>query len=145
MRAKPTILVLALLMASPANPATLQEQAICAAQAELSFKKDGYKKDDPADWANFTSHYDAFNQICFIGIEENKQIGKTSWTYRFVSDAIGGQSYAVYSWHTVEGKKYWEFSPFHCDVTTLAGEKIHCKDDEEFDELTRKNFGIFFK
>ena len=36
-------------MASPAHPATLQEQAICAAQAELSFKKNGYKKDDPGD------------------------------------------------------------------------------------------------
>lgn len=145
MRAKPTILILASLMASPAHPATLQEQAICAAQAELSFKKDGFKKDDPAAHGGFMSHYDAANQICFIGVEQHTQAGNTLWTHRLVYDAIGGQTYASYSWHTVEGKKYWEVPPFECHITTISGERIDCKDDDNFDELTRKNFGIFFK
>lgn len=60
-------------------------------------------------------------------------------------DAIGSQTYASYVWHTLEGKKYWEVPPFECHITTISGERIDCKDDDEFDELTRKNFGIFFK
>ena len=157
MRTKPAVLLLASLMASPAHPSTLQEQAICAAQAEATFKKDGYKKFDPTDLykkdhpaddarvASFMSHYDAANQLCLIGVEEHKQFGQTGWTYKIVYDAIGGQTYGSYTWHTVEEKKYWEVPPFECHITTFSGERIDCKDDDEFDELSRKNFGIFFK
>lgn len=145
LKTKTAVLLLASLIAPPAHPASLQEQAICAAQAERSFKNDGYKKDDPANFAVFVSHYDAANQICFMGIESHRASGKELWTYRFVNDATGGQSYATYSWHTVEGRKYWEVPPFDCHITTISGERIDCKDDDEFDQLARKNFGIFFK
>jgi hypothetical protein len=118
---------------------------MCAEQAELSFKKDGFKKDDPENYAFFMSHYDEVSHICFIGIEQHRQLGQTLWTYRFVSDAIGGQSYGAYSWHTVENKKYWEVPPVDCKIRAISGEMVSCKDDDEFDDLARKHFGIFFK
>lgn len=145
LKTKLAVLLLASVIAPLAHPATLQEQAICAAEAERSFKNDGYKKEDPANWAVFVSHYDQANQICFVGIEIHRVAGTVLWTFRFVNDAIGGQSYASYSWHTVEGKKYWEVAPFECHITAISGERINYKDDDEFDQLTRKNFGVFFK
>ena len=130
-----------------AHCATLQEQNLCSLAAERMFKKLGYTEDQTnvADHAHFMSHYNEKTQQCFLGLQSFNLSGHVSYTIRQVFDAIGGQLYADYMWHTVEGKKYWEVRPQHCEVTPLAGEKVVCESDDEFDALTKTNFGIFFK
>ena len=121
-----------------AQASTLTEQALCDAKAEQAFKK----LDLPKESSGYISHYDEKNQLCFVGVETRSSNGLIS---RFVLDAIGGQTYASYSWGSQPPKKYWEVAPMECHVTTLAGERLDCNNDDEFDGLSRKNFGIFFK
>ena len=154
LKTKTLVLLLASVIAPPAHPASLQEQVICTAQAERYFKNSVYSGyntvNNPAKYTVFVSHYDAGNQICFVGIEAIWNVpggvsGNVLREERFVYDAIGGRHYATFSWHSGEGRKYWEVPPFKCHITTISGEIINCKDHNEFDQLARKTFGIFFK
>jgi len=132
----------ALILSAGAQASTLTEQAICDAKAEQAFNKLLLVQQMSKDSSGYISHYDEKNQLCFLGVETHTTGGLT---IRFVLDAIGGQTYASYTWGSHPTKKYWEVAPMECHVTTLAGQRLDCNNDDEFDELTRKNFGLFFK
>jgi hypothetical protein len=135
-------LAVAVILPIGAQASTLTEQALCDAKAEQAYKKLLLVQQLSKDSSGYTSHYDEKNQLCFMGVETHTTAGLT---IRFVLDAIGGQTYASYTWGSQPRKKYWEVAPMECHVTTLAGERLDCNNDDEFDSLTRKNFGLFFK
>lgn len=138
------ILVVAasVLMFEAAYCSSLKEQHECDLLAEQTFNKSGHntQKGDA-----YISHYDEIAQKCFMGVQSRMPSGTETMIFQSVWDAVGGEVYGSYVWATRPGKKYWEVPPIQCQVTTLSGERILCKDDDEFDDLSRKNFGIFFK
>jgi hypothetical protein len=136
------LIISALLLSTSAQASTLTEQALCDVKAEKAFKKLELEQQLPKESSGYISHYDEKNQLCFVGVETRSLSGLIT---RFVLDAIGGQTYASYSWGSHPSKKYWEVAPMECHVTTLAGEHLDCNNDDEFDNLTRKNFGLFFR
>ena len=133
-------LTLLLTAAAPAaHCSSLTEQRICALEAEAKFKNVGHTVEDGDA---FMSHYDGARQICFAGVQFIKTYGDTTVVFRSVADAIGGQVYAIYS---RDKKGSEEAKVTLCEVKTINGAHIRCKDDDEFDDLSRKNFGIIFK
>lgn len=119
--------------------ATLVQQKMCDEQAKKKFHEDNPR---PNELTNYTSHYDAKANVCYVMVHyvatEN---GKAS-ILNSVYDAFEGRVYASYTWINIEGKKFWEVAPMECWIKPLGGEKQTCKDSDEFEEMVDKNFGI---
>jgi hypothetical protein len=136
--------------AAPAAP-SIDKQAKCAAQAKKSF--------DESDWNNkqqleslgisvsdrgYTNHYNSRLQKCFIEMTVQYNTDPSMlWTNKTLSDAYEGKTYGGYSWHTVEGKKYWEVAPFECAIFPdgTEGSLQPCTSEAQFDALIAKYMG----
>ena len=116
--------------------ANLDLQGKCAKQAGEAFKVQGYEKEQ---YANYTNHYNAKLNKCFIKIEsmDTKTAKGTFFTNKVVMDAFEGKGYAEYMWMSDKVKKYWDVPPKLCKVTVPSGEEKVCKSSEEFDELLK--------
>jgi hypothetical protein len=112
----------------------LQEK--CASQAKKAFEQAGYQDNEMAGYSN---HFYQKLGKCFVEIKatDTKVSPGTIWTYKFLSDAYEGKTYGSYSWHTVEGKKYWEVPPFECLMYPNGNDNSLqvCKSDAEFDDF----------
>jgi hypothetical protein len=116
--------------------ASIEMQQKCAQQSKAEFNRSGFDKDDTA---NFTNHYNAKLNKCFVEMFSMKS-HRTPYVptvYRSVSDAFEGKTYGEYMWINDLGKKYWEVKPFVCKVTLLSGEDKYCESDREFEELIK--------
>jgi hypothetical protein len=119
--------------------APLSQQKVCAEEAHKAFNE-FYPPDKSATAQEFTSHYDTESRVCYILVHVARDAGLTvSYT---VFDAVEGRSYASYIWVNPQKKKFWEVSPAECVIYPRGGEKIQCKDSDEFDALVDKYFGI---
>ena len=119
--------------------APLSQQKVCAEEAHKAFSE-SYPPDKSATAQEFTSHYDTESRVCYILVHVARDAGLTvSYT---VFDAVEGRSYASYIWVNPQKKKFWEVSPAECMISPRGGEKIQCKDSDEFDALVDKYFGI---
>jgi hypothetical protein len=142
-------------VASPAPSIDMQEK--CAAQAKKSFDEAGWNKGglptSNSEWntansqpTSYTDHYSSKLNKCFIEVNSPMQSqpgSSTIWTYKVLWDAYEGRTYAAYSWHTVEGKKYWEVPPFECATYpdgTEASQQL-CTSEQEFDAFVAKYMG----
>jgi hypothetical protein len=116
--------------------ASLELQEKCARQARQDFTQLGWDKDS---WANFSNHYNERLNKCFVLIESTdaKTVPGTIFQSKHLEDAFEGKVFGDYSWHTQEGKKYWEVPPSECTVTLPSREQKVCNSSEEFDELIR--------
>jgi hypothetical protein len=126
---------------SGALAATLEQQEKCAKQAEKIANNTpesiklllGASKQLPVGSSN---HYNVQLNRCFVEID----IDDYPSTSRQLSDAFEGVVYGSFSWHVVEGKKYWEVPPSECWVNDASGKKQQCKSNEEFDALLKPYF-----
>lgn len=124
----------------PSQPrlATLAQQKMCAEQAEKQFNSTSASQGS----ANFTSHYDARANVCYIMVHD----AGVSYGNRTVSDvvydAFEGRVYANYIFINSQKKYDWEVAPAECDVKPRGQAEITCKSSDEFEELIDKYFGI---
>jgi len=132
--------------------ATLAQQKMCADQAKRAFNESDASKPirdktmrrvSPAE---YTSHYDAKANVCYIMVRENdifdKDNEKTVSNSMVVYDAFEGRVYANYLWFSQKDKKYWEVAPMDCNIKPRGQDEITCKSSEEFQHLVDKHFGI---
>ena len=125
----------------PSQPrlATLAQQKMCAEQSEKQFNSTGASKSSAAD---FTSHYDARANVCYIMVHDAGVSYGNPTVSDVVYDAYEGRVYANYMWINSQKKKYWEVGPMECDVKPRGQPEITCKSSNEFEELIDKYFGI---
>ena len=119
--------------------ATLQQQKMCDEQAKKKFHEDNPKPNGTTD---YTSHYDARANVCYMMVHYVSTEGGKASVLDNVYDAFEGRTYASYTWINSEGKKYWEVAPMECWVKPLGQQKQTCKDSAEFEAMVDKNFGI---
>jgi hypothetical protein len=125
--------------------ASLDEQKKCDAQASRVYHegraRDGYHGEDSTGMNGYTSHFDPATNICYVWVRYGKTDGNTVTFADTISDAFEGRLYASYLWFN-PGKKAWEVQPTTCSVKPRKQEEITCKNEEEFDSLVDKYFGI---
>jgi hypothetical protein len=116
---------------------TLDLQEQCAKQAEEVFK---FGKWDKESLADYTNHYNATLNKCFIEIQsmDAKTAPPDIFTNKTVSDAFEGKGYGEYMWKSDRVKKYWEVPPLQCRVTLPSGEERFCHSSDEFDQLIKQ-------
>jgi hypothetical protein len=119
--------------------ATLAQQKMCDDQAKKKFHVDF---PHPNQMTNYTSHYDAKMNVCYVMVHHVDTATAGPSVSDTVYDAFEGRLYASYIWVNPNGKKYWEVAPSECWVKPIGVQKQTCKDSEEFDEMVEKNFGI---
>jgi hypothetical protein len=114
----------------------LELQAQCAKQAAIVFKQSGWEKEQMASYEN---HYNEKLNKCFVILQntDHKTTPGQIITSRYLSDAFEGKNLGNYFWESERNRKYWEVTPFMCDVTIPSGEKKTCKSSDEFDELLK--------
>ena len=155
---KITILILSLLAAGATQAqeprlATLAQQKMCADQAKRAFndsdasKPPNDKKMRRVSPPEYTSHYDAKANICYIMVHESNILDNEDGTKIIaisflVYDAFEGRVYANYLWFSEKDKKGWEVKPMECSVKPRGQDEITCKSDDEFEKLVDKHFGI---
>jgi hypothetical protein len=132
--------------------ATLAQQKMCADQAKRAFDESDASKPlndknvrrvSPAE---YTSHYDAKANVCYIMVHEisivDSDDDKRILTSIVVYDAFEGRAYASFMWATQKDKKFWEVPPIECNVKPRGQDEILCKSRDEFEKLVDKHFGI---
>lgn len=147
-----SLLAMGIVQGQEPRHATLLEQKICADQAKRSFdesdaskpiKDKTMKRVSPAD---YSSHYDAKANICYIMVHEanifDEASAKKVSISMIVYDAFEGRVYANYLWFSQKDKKAWEVAPMECSVKPRGQDEITCKSSEEFERLVDKHFGI---
>ena len=137
------VLVASLAFGQNKPHAPLSQQKLCAEEAQKAFNKSFKAEQDGVSY-EFTSHYDADANVCYVLVHGSGATSKSSTPYVSYSlfDAIEGRTYGDYVWINSTQKKYWEVAPMVCSVSPRGGDKITCKSDDEFNQLIDKYFGI---
>lgn len=126
------------------RPATLEEQRMCADQADQAFRK----RNESAKWMeSYISHYNAEKGICFVEMSSmrvNTNPQALIWNFtKDVGDAYGGKSYAFFQKNFLKAED-GQFKQVGqpCFIYLSGPDDIVCKSEQEFDALTQKYFGI---
>jgi hypothetical protein len=119
---------------SAPRDATLAQQKMCDVQANKKFNES--EASSKSSNSEYTSHYDARANVCYIMVHQGAHGGMVGFSY-LVYDAFEGRVYGSYVWVNSENK-----TPVACWVKPLGQKKIQCKTDDEFEELVDKYFGI---
>jgi len=129
----------------PSQPrlATLAQQKMCAEQAEKHFNSTSASQGS----ANFTSHYDARANVCYIMVHDHGVSYGNLTVSDVVYDAFEGRDYASYIWINPTRRSDRlplpeEVAPAECYVKPRGQAEITCKSSDEFEELIDKYFGI---
>lgn len=113
---------------------TLQEQ--CAKQAQLEFTADGFGVERNGKY-KFMNHYNRALNRCFIEeYVDNRSFSNltlSSYSSIFVSDVYEHRQYASFAAPLEKGG-----APAICEVTTLAGVKVACKSEKDFNDLVKQ-------
>src|SRR5215469_6465492 len=96
------------------NDDRLAMQEKCAKQSLAEFKRLGWEQ---KSLAAFGSHYNRTLNKCFMRIESRDGL----FISIDVSDAYERKSYGSYMWKGSNDKKYWEVTPFVCQVINGSG------------------------
>jgi hypothetical protein len=126
---------------------SLQNQAICAAEAKKTFQQDNAEWDRQDKQMNlgmetisvdYESHYNTKINRCLMLVTRMYSFRKQTSTSKNLFDAIERRAYGAYLWTTREGKKYWEVPPVSCELTPTHGETQYCKSEDEFNAFVAK-------
>jgi len=126
---------------------SLQDQAICAAQARKTFQEENVEWDRQDKQTNlgmrtigvdYESHYNAKINRCLMLVIRTYSFGKETSTSKSLYDAIERRQYGQYLWTSREGKKYWEVPPLSCELTPSHSETQYCKSEDEFSAFVAK-------
>lgn len=123
---------------------SLADQKMCAEQARR-FYKEGTDYSSPGDHVlknEFTSHFDATSNVCYVRIDYNTIKDKQITASSYVFDAFEGRGFASYIWFSEENKKAWQVKPVDCQVGPIKGETMYCTSSGEFEKLVERYFGL---
>jgi hypothetical protein len=126
--------------------ATLAQQKMCADQAKKVFDglDTGSGKYEDYTRYDYYSHYDPKMNVCYFmtvsyGIMKlNMGRGATL----VVTDAFEGQTYASFLRLAKSGEADYEAKPMECSVKPQGQDEIVCHNQEEFEALVKKYFGV---
>lgn len=104
----------------------LSEQKMCADQAAKVFKE--YEASD------YTDHYDAATQICYMEMITRSGTGQTITVSDAFENRVFGTMIFVYDAHANQILS-------ECDIKPRDQAKIVCNSRDEFDSLALKYFG----
>jgi hypothetical protein len=106
---------------------------MCAEQAKKFYTEDtDYSEPGEHDLKNeFTSHFDASSNVCYVRIDYNIIKDKTITLRSFVFDAFEGRGLASYLWFSEENKKAGQIKPLDCQVRPIKGETMYCSSSGE--------------
>jgi len=120
--------------AAKPRQATLAQQKMCAEQARKIFHEDNPTKPEHAVTWQYTSHYEARTNVCYIMTWIVTLDQKSTVISHVVYDAFEGREYASF---TQIGKDVME-----CSVSPPGEDSIDCKTNDDFQRLVDKHFGI---
>jgi hypothetical protein len=114
--------------------ATIAQQKMCADQARKTFNEDNPTRPEHAIDFEYTSHYEASANVCYIMTHTAT-----------VNDKSFNISYAVYD--AFEGRGYGSFisiknDVMECYISRPGHDRENCKSSDEFEQLVDKYFGI---
>ena len=135
-----------------AHAQSLQEQDICAKQAQKAFEY--WRGDDKKmprqqmpilpDTQTITlkeeyqSHYNTRIKKCLVLIEYNTQNEGETHVNKVLLDAFERRYYGYYLWTSRPGKKVWEVPPISCELAPSFQEQTNCTSTEAFDAFVAK-------
>jgi hypothetical protein len=130
--------------ADQAQPATMEQQKMCAEQAEQVFRK--RSADGPSfHWISYTSHYNTAKGVCFVEMTNSRYDPDPTkhlmWIFhKEIDDAFGGKNYGDFGPITFKGEDRPRGGA--CFIYPVGQETIVCDSEQEFDALALKYFGI---
>jgi hypothetical protein len=137
---RPAVWIAIITIASGASVSaqSLQEQALCSAQAKRTFQEDASKWDlDNKQIGiqtilfDYQSHYNKKLNRCLILTTRLSVLGGETSTTKLLYDAFERRDYASYLWTAKKDKKYGEVVPF-CELSSGYGQTKSCKSEAEF-------------
>ena len=124
--------------------ATMEQQKMCAEQAERAFRKRFSDGRFLGGYVSYTSQYNTARGVCFVEMRTSKfspDPKVLTWPFsKSVDDAFGGKSYGFFQTVKLSGED--KPRQADCFVYLPGREDIVCKSEEEFDALVIKYFGI---
>jgi hypothetical protein len=105
-----------------------------ASLAKKIFHEDNPTRPEHALTWQYTSHYEARTNVCYIMTWVVTVEEKSTSVSHAVYDAFEGREYASF---IQTGKDVME-----CEITPPSQDKIVCKSNDEFQHLVEKHFGI---
>jgi hypothetical protein len=121
---------------------SLQEQGVCAKQAQRTFQEDWQKPQLPANFTtvsqNYQSHFNTKLRKCLVLIECTLSEGKELITSAQLMDAYERRMYASYFRTSNQSEEFWQVITSNCEITPSFHEKTHCTSREEFDAFVAK-------
>jgi hypothetical protein len=126
------------------QPATMEQQKMCAEQAERVFRDRFPSGRFAGAYVSNTSHYNTARGVCFVEIS-NSRYGPDpkplTWPFsKSIDDAFGGKSYGFFQ--TVKLSDEDEPRQGACSIDLPGQDSITCKSEEEFDSLALRYLGI---
>jgi hypothetical protein len=111
--------------------ATLQQQKLCADQADKSFKESAFSDGH----STFTDHFDPADGVCYMEITTRNQIGPNFQYSLLIYDAFEGRVYGGFNSLSSEAK------PLECSLKPRNLPDVRCNSSDEFNDFALKHFG----
>lgn len=111
--------------------ATLQQQKLCADQADKSFKESGFSDGQ----STFTNHFDPAAGLCYIEVTTRRSFGQKLGYSLLIYDAFEGRVYGDFSSLSLDPK------PIECSLKPRDLPEVACTSSEEFNDFALKHFG----
>jgi hypothetical protein len=139
MRPAVWIAIITIAIGASVSAQSLQEQALCSAQAKTTFQEDAAKDQAESNKLgmhiisfDYQSHYNTKIKRCLILTTQMYDWGGEISTSKNLYDAFERRDYAGYLWTSKKDKKYWEVPPVSCELTLSYGQTKSCKSEAEF-------------
>ncbi|RZF23850.1 hypothetical protein EVC45_42035 [Paraburkholderia sp. UYCP14C] len=119
-------------LADKAKRETFDLQQKCAAQAEQTFHRLGYREGQSTGdviSAIFQAHYNPEHNQCFMTLET---LLKGGFQFKSLFDAYENRTYAEYDWMPQEGKSFDKVLPAVCRLVASTGNERTCKSEDEY-------------
>jgi hypothetical protein len=114
---------------------SLQEQAICAQQAEKAFQAYNNVSDPHYKLLTsaYQSHYNKKINKCLVLINEMSVMNEEFMETAELIDAFENRQFANYIRATKQGRKSWEAEPLNCVLRPSLNNETLCSSRREFD------------
>jgi hypothetical protein len=113
--------------------ASLEDQIVCAKQAERAFQSDQHSSSQKRFVeAHFISHYQSSSGRCFVEIAKSSFKANILIASRSINDAITGDLLGLYIRNSNQNTPGW------CDMIDSNGHEKYCQSGDEFTELAKQ-------
>jgi S1-C subfamily serine protease len=126
------------------QPATMEQQKMCAEQAERAFRQRFPDGQFAGAYVSYTSHYNTVRRVCLVEMSNSRygpNPSKMVWLFsKMIDDAFGGKDYGFFQKITMPGEEQPRQGA--CFIYLPGQDSITCKSEEEFDSLALRYLGI---